>query len=400
MSSALKGIKVLDFTQIAAGPTCSQMLADMGADVIKIESESGDPCRAFPPYVGKESSFFLALNSGKRSVVLDLKQQAHAELARKLASDSDVLLESFRPGVMARLGLGHEAVSALNPRIVYCSISGFGQSGPWRDLPGVDGVLQALTGLMSIGSAPQGAPTKLPVPLVDIVTGHMATIAVLAALNQRACTEVGQRLDVDMFSSAVALQQSAFASYFATQEVPSSLGSAAPYSAPNEALRCADGWIMLAAYQPERWRTLCRVLGAPEMADLPQFSTLDARLTNRLELVERLESLMQSKPAAEWEVIFREADLICGQILDYAQVASSPQFEALGLKELVDHPASGPVAVARFNLGSGSRPTPTRRAAPRLGEHTDAVISELLARFERTEPQPSETLDHEYQAGS
>ncbi|KJK23190.1 carnitine dehydratase [Burkholderiaceae bacterium 16] len=386
ISSSLKGIKVLDFTQIAAGPTCSQMLADMGADVIKIEAESGDPCRAFAPHVGNESAFFLALNSGKRSVVLDLKQQAHVELARKLASDSDVLLESFRPGVLDRLGLGHETVNAINPRIVYCSISGFGQSGPWRNLPGVDGVLQALTGLMSIGSVPQGSPTKLPVPIVDIVTGHMATIAVLAALNQRGRTNEGQRLDVDMFSSAVTLQQSAFASYFATQEVPSSLGSAAPYSAPNEALRCADGWIMLAAYQPERWTALCRVLGAPELADQPEFSTMDARLANRRELVERLESLMRSRPAAEWEVIFREADLICGQILDYAQVASSPQFEALGLKEVVVHPESGPVALARFNLGSGSQPTPTRRAAPRLGEHTEAVISELQARFVRTKP--------------
>jgi len=385
ISSALRGIKVLDFSQIAAGPTCSQMLANMGADVIKIESESGDPCRAFPPQIGEESAFFLALNSGKRSVVLNLKQQAHVELALRLASDADVLLESFRPGVMTRLGLGHEAVSALNSRVVYCSISGFGQSGPWRNLPGVDGVLQALTGLMSIGSTQGGPPTKLQVPIVDIVTGYLAAIAVLAALNQRSKSGVGQYLDVDMFSSAVTLQQSAFASYFATQDVPSSLGSAAPYSAPNEALRCSDGWIMLAAYQPERWRTLCRVLGVPEMADLPQFSTMDARVTNRRELVERLERLMSSRPAAEWEVIFREADLICGQILDYAQVASSPQFEALGLKEVVIHPESGPVVLPRFNLGCGSQPTPARRAAPRLGEHTDEVLPEILTRFERAE---------------
>ena len=379
ISSALKGIKVLDFTQIAAGPTCSQMLADMGADVIKVESESGDPCRAFPPHIGTESAFFLALNSGKRSVVLDLKRPAHAELAQGLASDADVLLESFRPGVLARLGLGYEYVSANNPRVVYCSISGFGQTGPWRDLPGVDGVLQALTGLMSIGSPASGPPTKLPVPIVDIVTGHMATIAVLAALHQRDHTDAGQRLDVDMFSSAVTLQQSAFASYFATLEVPSSLGSAAPYSAPNEALRCSDGWIMLAAYQPARWRTLCRILGAPEMADLPQFSTLEARLLNRRELVDRLESIMQSRSAAEWEALFREGDLICGQILDYAQVTSSPQFEALGLKEIVVHPESGPVALSRFNLGQGNQRTPTRRAAPRLGEHTEEVIHEYQA---------------------
>jgi len=385
ISSSLKGIKILDFTHIAAGPTCSQILADLGADVIKVESEGGDACRTFPPRIGKESTFFLALNSGKRSMVLDLKQQAHVEQAMDLAADADVLLESFRPGVLTRLGLGYEAVRERNSRIVYCSISGFGQSGPWRDLPGVDGVLQALTGLMSIGSTPGGPPTKLQVPIVDAVTGYMASIAVLAALNQRGGAGEGQQLEVDMFSSAITLQQSAFASYFATQETPASLGSAAPYSAPNEALRCSDGWIMVAAYQPERWRALCRVLGAPELADSPRFSTLDARLKNRRELVEQLESLMSSRSAAQWEVIFREADLICGRILDYAQVASCPQFEALGLKEVVVHPESGPVALTRFNLGRGCQPTPERRAAPRLGEHTEEIVSELRARSGRVE---------------
>ncbi len=377
LASALSGLRVIDFTQVMAGPTCTLCMADLGADVVKVEAPAGDLSRALSPWVHGESVPFLALNRNKRSIVLDLKQPPHRQVALELVAEADVLVESFRPGVMARLGLDYATVSAENPRLIYCSVSAYGQHGATKDLPGVDGVLQAVSGLMSVTGAPDGEPCKVPVPVVDLITGSFATISILAALADRQRTGLGQHVEASMFASAIALQHVSFASYFADGHVPGPQGNAAPYSTPNEALRCADGWIMVAAYHPARWQALCGAIGAPELAFDPRFAENKSRLQHRKTLLRLLESRMLAHPRAFWLEKFTAVDIICGPINNYAEVAQSAPFVEAGLTESVLHPVAGKLTLPRSVIGAvGERPQ-ARRAAPTLGEHTREVLSEI-----------------------
>jgi crotonobetainyl-CoA:carnitine CoA-transferase CaiB-like acyl-CoA transferase len=371
LSSALKGIKVVDLTQVVAGPACTQTLADMGAEVIKIEAPGGDLCRALPPFAGGESLPFMVLNRDKQSVVLDLKDQAQVAQAIALIDEADILVESFRPGVMERLGLGYEVLRERNPRLIYCSISAYGQHSPDRGLPGVDGVIQAVSGLMSVNGLPDSEPCKLQVPVVDMVTGYLASISVLGALALRQREGTGQHLDVSMFASAVALQQLGLATYLHDKEVPARTGSAAPYSTPNEALRCADGWIMVAAYHPARWQAFCRVLGVPELANDPRFAEANARLQNRAELVALLEQALMTRSKHEWLPLLYQADIICGPINDYREVTESAAFKEAALIETSTHPSAGELTLPRSPF---RHPGSVRRPAPRLGENTYEVL--------------------------
>ena len=374
LSQSLSGLKVIDFTQIAAGPTCTMMLADLGADVIKIESPSGELGRAFVPWINDESVTFMAMNRNKRSIALDLKNQAHLQICRELLQEADVVVESFRPGVMHRLGLGHETLQQLNQRLVYCSVSAYGQSGPWKDKPGVDGVIQAVAGLMSVTGSADAPPCKIQVPVVDIVTGYLAAVSVLAALTQRDKTGTGQHLDISMFGSAVALQQSALAAYLADQIIPERIGSAAPYAAPNEALRCADGWIMVAAYQPARWKALCEIVGVPELLTDPRFMELAGRIKHRTELVLALESQMRLQTKEAWIQALEAADIICGPINNYAEVVRTPPYVAANLSEQMEHSSAGFITMPRFSLKAIGELPAARRPPPRLGEHTREVL--------------------------
>ena len=374
LSQSLNGLKVIDFTQIAAGPTCTMMLADLGADVIKIESLSGELGRAFVPWIDSESVTFMSLNRNKRSVALDLKNKDHLQICLELLLQADVVVESFRPGVMQRLGLGYEQLKENNPRLIYCSVSAYGQSGPWKDKPGVDGVIQAVAGLMSVTGSADAPPCKVQVPVVDIVTGYLAAVSVLAALTQRGKTEMGQHLDVSMFGSAVALQQSALAAYMADKIIPERIGSAAPYAAPNEALRCADGWIMVAAYQPARWKALCEVVGAPELLTDPRFMELAERIQNRAELVRALESRMLSQTKQAWIQALEAADIICGPINNYAEVVRAPPYVEANMSEHIEHSSVGLITMPRFSLKSIGELPAARRPPPRLGEHTREVL--------------------------
>ncbi|MDH6590132.1 crotonobetainyl-CoA:carnitine CoA-transferase CaiB-like acyl-CoA transferase [Variovorax sp. TBS-050B] len=377
LANALSGLKVIDFTQVMAGPTCTLCLADLGADVVKVEAPAGDLSRALSPWLHGEGVAFLALNRNKRSIVLDLKQPDHQQAARALIAQADVLVESFRPGVMARFGLDYAAVSAGNPRLIYCSVSAYGQHGASKDLPGVDGVLQAVSGLMSVTGARDGEPCKVPVPVVDLITGSLATISVLAALADRQRTGLGQHVEASMFASAIALQHVSFASYFADGQVPGPQGHAAPYSTPNEALRCADGWIMVAAYHPARWQALCAAIGAPELASDPRFADNRRRLQHREALLGLLEARMLAHPRAFWLQKFSAVDIICGPINNYAEVAQSAPFLEAALAEKLQHPVAGPLTLPRSVIGAvGERPR-ARRAAPTLGQHTREILAEL-----------------------
>jgi crotonobetainyl-CoA:carnitine CoA-transferase CaiB-like acyl-CoA transferase len=371
LSNALTGIKVVDLTQVVAGPACTQTLADMGAEVIKIEAPGGDLCRALPPFAGGESLPFMVLNRDKQSVVLDLKDPAQVAQAIALIDEADVLVESFRPGVMERLGLGYEALRARNPRLIYCSISAYGQQSPDKGLPGVDGVIQAVSGLMSVNGLPDSEPCKVQVPVVDMVTGYLASISVLGALALRQREGVGQHLDVSMFGSAVALQQMGLATYLHDKEVPARTGSAAPYSTPNEALRCADGWIMVAAYHPARWQAFCSVLGVPELVNDPRFAEAGVRLQNRAELITLLEQTLMTRSKHEWLPLFYQADIICGPINDYREVTESAAFEAAALIETSTHPSAGELSLPRSPFRHPGSP---RRPAPRLGENNCEVL--------------------------
>ncbi len=377
MRNALQGLKVLDFTQIGAGPSCTMMLADMGADVVKVESPEGEIGRTLgPPWIGEDAALFHAFNRNKRGLVLDLKNAAGVAVAQRLAARADVVIESMRPGVMARLGLGHEALLRQHPRLVYCSISAYGQTGPYAGRAGVDGILQADTGLMGLIGTPGAAPAKVQAPIVDVVTGYLASIAILAKLRERDATGQGGHLDVNLMNAALALQQSALTSYLASGELPQPMGSAAPYSAPNEALPTQDGWIMLAAYNGERWPRLCQALDAPELLADPRFASSPQRVAHRPAMRDALAERLQRNATAHWLRVLQRADILCAPVASYADVEQHPQVAANRMIASVQDGVMGTVRVPGFPINSAQCAEVAHRAAPRRGEHSAEILRE------------------------
>ena len=377
LNAALAGIRVLDFSQVGAGPTCGMLLGDLGADVIKIEAPAGDIGRKLgPPFVAGESVTALSFNRNKRSLVIDLKTPEGPEVVRRLAAEADVVLESFRPGVMDRLGIGYEALSELRPGLVFCSVSAYGQTGPWAGKPGVDGIIQAVSGLMSNIGFPDSPPGKVQAPVVDISTAFLATVTILAALRERDRTGRGQHLDVSLYASALMLQQSAIASYLASGELPARIGSAAPYSAPNEAYPTADGWIMVAAYHDDRWRAFCEVLGAPELLSDPDFATSPARVKHRGKLMAELSARLSARTTAEWQGLLEARDIICGPIASYDEVLASPQLAHNGAIVEMEQLRAGRVRMPGFGIGDRHAQSRVRRPPPSIGENSEDVLSE------------------------
>ena len=377
INKALEGVRVLDFTQIGAGPLAGMQMGDMGAEVIKIEAPTGDIGRKLgPPWQNGESVVSMCFNRNKRSLIVDLKKAEGAALIKQLAASSHVVLESFRPGVMARLGIGYEALRAVNPQIVFASVSAYGQTGPWRDKPGVDGIVQAVSGLMSNIGDENSPPMKVLVPAVDMVTGFLTTSTVMAALRVVEATGLGQHLDMSLYNSAIMFQQSAIASYLSSGEKPIRIGTAAPYSAPNEAYPTKDGWIMIAAYHDDRWPALCKLLNKPELAIHPEFSTIPLRVANRKKLMTELTVLLASKTSAQWQELMEAQDIICGPIADYDMVMGSPQLKHNGL--IVDTPNSiaGNVKMPGLAVGDRDAQSRVRYGPPTLGEHSCEVLAE------------------------
>ena len=375
INEALKGIRVLDFAQVGAGPLCGMQLGDLGADVIKIESPAGDLGRKLgPPWQKGESVVSMSFNRNKRSLVIDMKKPGGPALVKRLAAACDIVLESFRPVVMDKLGIGYATLSAENPRIVFCSVSAYGQTGPWRDKPGVDGIVQAVSGLMSnIGDA-DSPPMKVLVPAADMVTGFLATTAVLAALRARDATGLGQHLDLSLYNSAVMLQQSAVASYLSSGEIPARTGTAAPYSAPNEAFPTKDGWIMIAAYHEDRWKALCAVLGDDALAAHPDFATNPLRVANRPKLMAELKRRLAAKTSAEWQALMEAADIICGPIADYAMLMDSPQLAHNGVIVEMHSSAAGTVRMPGMAVGDRDAQSRVHRGPPAVGEHSCEIL--------------------------
>lgn len=375
---ALEGVVVVDFTQIAAGPTCTMLLADMGADVIKVEPPEGELGRRLGPgWIGNDSSLFHAVNRNKRGIALDLKNPLGRSAARKLVAQADVLVESMRPGVMSRLGLGFEELCAAHPKLIYCSVSAYGQQGPYAQYAGVDGILQADMGLMSLIGSPNSEPAKVQAPIVDAVTGYLACIGILGKLAQRTRDGQGGHLDVSLMNAAMSLQQSAIGDYLATGKLPSKIASAAPYSAPNEAFETADGWIMVAAYSGNRWNELCDVLGLPELVADERFATSSKRVAHRDAMRQSLTPAFTAHPTDHWLRLLRARDIFCAPVADYEDLMRHPQVSASAMIVSLSHPSMGTIRVPGFPINSIESNAQEHATAPGLGEHTD----ETLRRF-------------------
>jgi crotonobetainyl-CoA:carnitine CoA-transferase CaiB-like acyl-CoA transferase len=376
---ALDGVQVLDLTQIMAGPFCTMLLADMGADVVKVEKPAGgdDIRRMGPPFVSGESAAFLAINRNKRSIVVDLKDKQGVELVLSLARRSDVLVQNFRPGTLDRMGLGYEQVRSLNPALVYCTISGFGSTGPYAQRAGFDLVAQGMSGLMSVTGHPGAAPAKVGVPITDLNAGMFATYGILTAYIRRLKTGRGQHVDTSLLESGVAYTFWESAVYFATGQVPAPVGSAHRLTAPYQAFRTSDGYINIGAANQPNWERLCRAIDRDELIEDPRFVEPADRMNNLTELVATLEKTFLAKSSARWLEALEKAGVPAGPIYDMAQVYDDPQVQAREMVVEMDHPVAGRIKNIGIPVKLSETPGSVRRPAPTLGQHTDEVLADL-----------------------
>jgi len=376
LPAALEGLRVLDVTQVMAGPFCAMMLADLGAAVIKVEPPDGDSTRQMPGAVGTDSPSFNAVNRGKRSSVLNLKHADGRRIFARLAAASDIVIENYRPGVMTSLGLDYAALSAANPRLIYASISGYGQTGPQRGKGGFDLIAQGVAGIMSITGEPGGPPVKAGVPITDLGAGLFALVGILAALEYRHHTGVGQYIDTSLVDAGVALSVWEATEYFSGRGVPRPLGSAHRMNAPYQAIRCADGYITIGAANERLFRRLSNVLGHGEWGDDEAFADNASRVANRQALAQRIEAITTTQPRAHWLALLEANDIPCGPINDYAEVFADPQVLAREMAVETDHPTLGHVRTLGSPIKMSATPPNVARRAPQLGEHTDEVLIE------------------------
>jgi crotonobetainyl-CoA:carnitine CoA-transferase CaiB-like acyl-CoA transferase len=393
MPGPLSHIRVLDLTRVLAGPWCAQNFADLGADVIKVERpKKGDDSRAFgPPWVkdesGKEtteSAYFMAANRGKKSITIDISKPAGQALVRELAKDADVVLENYKTGDLPRYDLGYEDLKKINPRIIYCSITGFGQTGPYREKPGYDFMVQGMGGFMSVtgerDNKPGGGPQRAGVPIVDIMTGMYSTIAVCAAIAHRAETGVGQFIDMALLDTQVAILANQGGNYLATGEAPGRLGNTHPNIVPYQSVGTKDGAIILACGNDNLFNRLCQEADAMHLAKDPRFATNGARVTNRDALDELLAPIMAKRTTAEWVKALEAAGVPCGPINNLKEVFEDPQVQARGMKIEMPHAAAGMVPLIRGPMRFSETPVEHKIGPPLLGQHTDEVLSETLGK--------------------
>jgi formyl-CoA transferase len=366
--SALAGVRVIELTQIMAGPFCGQLLADMGADVVKVEPPGGDQTRS-----SMGEAAFRAVNRNKRSIVLDLK--ADHEVLHALVKTADVLLENYRPGVAARLGADYETLRAVNPRLIYASISGFGQTGPYSQRPGFDLIAQGVSGIMSVTGEPDGNPVKCGVPVSDLSAGLFCAVGILSALHARERTGEGQWVDTSLWEGAFALSIWETAELWATGNTPGKLGSAHRLSAPYQALKTRDGYITVGGNNDKLYRLLCETLGRPDLVEA--FPTNADRMARRPELVRELEAALAARDTADWVEALLEAGVPAGPIHDYAQAVADPHTHAREMVVEMEHPEAGTVYGLGIPVKLSATPGAVRRPAPLLGEHTREILDEL-----------------------
>jgi crotonobetainyl-CoA:carnitine CoA-transferase CaiB-like acyl-CoA transferase len=372
----LAGLTVVDLTRVLSGPYCTMLLSDMGARVIKIEQPGrGDDTRAWgPPFVSGESAYFLSINRGKESLTLDLKHPEGRRVLDALLDRADVLVENFRPGTMDRLALGYDDVARRWPRVIYCSISGFGQTGPRRNEPGYDAVVQAEGGLMSITGAAGGEPFRLGVAIADIVSGMFAAQGVAMALLARERSGQGQRVDVGMLDATTALLTYQAGIYFATGRTPARMGNRHPSIAPYETFPASDGEFVVAVGNDEQWRRFCEVIETPGLAADERFATNRARVSNYDALRPLLVTTLGGRPRDEWVRTLKAAGVPCGSVRDVAEVLQDPHLAARQMVETVEHATAGAVRLLGLPIKLSATPGTIRSAPPTLGQHTDQIL--------------------------
>ena len=375
---ALSGMVVLDLTQIMAGPVCTMLLGDMGADVIKVEKPNGgdDNRRMGPPFIEGWSAGFLAINRNKRSLVLDLRDEAGIGVFKKLLDRADVVVQNFRPGVMDRLGLGYKTLAELKPSLVYCSISGFGSTGPYKNRGGFDLVAQGMSGLMSITGHPGGPPVKVGVPITDISAGILAANGILCAYIHALKTGQGQIVDTSLLEAGIVYTVWESSGFFADGQVPGPLGSAHRVSAPYQSLRTKDGYINIGAATQPTWEQLCRAIGHEALIEDPRFKMPGARKSREAELAALLEETFSLETTAHWLEVLEQAGVVAGPIYNIDQVYEDPQVRARDMMIDLDDPVLGTLHNIGIPVKLSATPGVIRRRAPALGEHSREVLEE------------------------
>ena len=383
----LENIRVLDLSRAMAGPFCAMMLGDLGAEVIKAElPETGDESRAWgPPFVGKpygpypgESAYYISVNRNKLGITVNLKSAEGQEIIRRLAAISDVVIENYRTGVLDKMGLGYDDLHKLNPRLVYCSISGYGRNGPQADRPGYDAILQAEGGIMSISGPVEGPPSRVGVSIIDISTGMFSSTAILAALRARDITGEGQLIDMSLLDSNVALLANIASNYLIGGKAPRRLGNAHPNLIPYEAFQARDRWFILGVANDRQWGLMCQAIGHPELKDDPRFVTNGDRLANREALTKIISDAFITRDADEWLKELDKMGIPCGSINTIPEVFNGPQAEARNLSLTVEHSTAGQIKVPGFPYKFSQTPAEAHLPPPTLGEHNEKVLTGLL----------------------
>ena len=376
----LQGIRVLDLSRVLAGPYCTMVLGDLGADVIKVEPPEGDETRGWgPPFAGGESAYYLCVNRNKRGIVINLKTDEGKKVLRDLALQSDVLVENFRPATLEKFGLDFETLHELNPKLIYCSITGFGQTGSMKDKPGYDFMIQALGGLMSITGEPEGEPMKTGVAVVDLFAGQNAIIAILAALQARTMTGRGQHLDISLFDSQLGWLANVASNYLISGKLPKRYGNAHANIVPYQSFQASDGWFAIAVGNDKQFVRLCEMLGKPEIAVDEKFATNSARVQNRAEIISLLVSIFKNASVSEWLTKLDKAEIPSGPIQNFEQVFSMPTVKEREMLVKMDHPTIGELPLVGSPLKMSDTPVEYRFPPPLMGEHTQEVLKELNA---------------------
>jgi crotonobetainyl-CoA:carnitine CoA-transferase CaiB-like acyl-CoA transferase len=375
----LHGIRVIDLTRVLAGPFATQSLGDLGAEVLKIEPPGGgDETRRFPPFLDGEGHYFLGINRNKKSLVVDLRQEAGKEILRRLVAQSDILVENYRPGVMDRLGLGYAALAEINPRLIYCAISGFGLTGPLRDKPSFDIVTQALSGALSINGERGHMPIKLAIPLGDMVGGVFGPMAILAALHERNTTGKGRLIDISLYDGLIGMLGYFAQLAFITGEDPPTMGSSHPNIVPYGSFPASDGSIIIAVLSERFWGKLCEALERPDLAADPRFATPTLRREHRDEVDRLISEITRTRTVAEWEKRLTEADVPHAPVLGVTAALAHPHALAREMVVTAEHAAVGPVKVIGRPIKFPGAKQPPVAAPPALGQHTETVLRERL----------------------
>jgi crotonobetainyl-CoA:carnitine CoA-transferase CaiB-like acyl-CoA transferase len=378
----LTGLRVLDLTRVLAGPTCTQMLGDLGAEVIKIERpEAGDDTRGFaPPFVPntKESAYFVGVNRNKKSVTLDIAKPEGQAIIHKLLEHCDILVENFKVGALAKYGLGYEQLAKTHPRLIYCSITGFGQTGPYAPRPGYDALIQAMGGVMSLTGEPNGSPQKVGVPVADLFAGLYGCIGILAAVNHRNSTGQGQQIDIGMLDTHVAWLANQGMNYLATGENPPRLGNQHPNIAPYQEFPTKDGYLILAVGNDPTFERFCKAFGQEALLADPRFATNPIRVQNRQLVTDTLTPVMKSKTTAEWIDALEALKIGCGPINTLEQVFADPHVQAREMVVEMAHGSGETVKVIANPVKLSATPPSYRSAPPVLGEHTEDVLASVL----------------------